>query len=71
MKTITGYKTSDGEFFESKSDASVHEAKLNFAKWYEDNKVYGTYGERIDAEAMTSWLIENKLVVTAFLKTQK
>lgn len=71
MKKITCFETSDGKIFQTKDQALTNKAKIDFEQWYENNKLYGRYSERVDAIDVMTWLVENKSEVMSFLKSQK
>lgn len=68
IKKVERYETSDGEVFATKAEAESHEAKLEFEKWYEDNKLFGIYaGSYVEFDDLMDWLEENSSIIKKFL----
>ena len=68
MKQLLCYKTSDGLLFEDKQQAALHEQKLEFRQWYQQNKLYGRYeGSDIDIKNLDEWLKVNAERVKTYI----
>lgn len=70
IKPISGFKTTDGKVFEDESIAQLHQSKINFCAWYEQdkNQLYGnTAGSRVDIHELIQWLGDNHEQVMAYM----
>lgn len=69
MTQVTAYKATDGQLFEGQREYQAHQAKLDFAAWYENNQLYGIYeGSRVETRVMLDWLQENRDKVAELLQ---
>ena len=69
MKEVTKIETIDGRLFDTVHEAREHEQFVEFSKWYEDNKIYGSYeGCKIEWEDFWEWVKENRAEVKKMLK---
>lgn len=68
LKTVTCYKTSDGQIFQLAANAEAHQGELDFREWYDDNKLYGNYaGSYAKADDLLTWLRDHADVVRRLL----
>ena len=53
---ISAYKTADGKIFESREEADLHDIKLNYTQYYNDNPVPHNPVPHISYDEFMSWL---------------
>lgn len=70
IEIVECYKTKDGIIYEKKEEAMKATLELEFLKWYENNKLFGSYECcKIDANTMLEWFKENRLVLKTFINS--
>ena len=62
------YKTTDGKFFETESEAQDHMHKIDFENQYSKNAIDGKYGDRLEGDDVLMWLRINKECITKILQ---
>jgi hypothetical protein len=67
-KKIDVYITTDDKEFNSKEEAEVHQKKLEFEEWYDDNTLYSQIGQPVEADDVLNWLITNKKDIGKVIK---
>jgi hypothetical protein len=69
IQWVNAHKTTDGEVFEDRRTAHLHQLKLDFTEWYNNgHRIMGTYeGEDVPIGELLDWLKENEQQLTAFL----
>lgn len=69
VKKIDGYQAGDGTIFETKTEAEVYQAELDFNEWYESNRIMGdSMGSYVDLPEIKAWLRENQAIVKWLLE---
>lgn len=68
MQKVTAFKTTDGQIHEDEQLAFKHQNKIDFQRWYEEERLYGNYaGSRVEFDELVNWLQTNKAEVRKFL----
>lgn len=54
------WTTEDGKVHDSEEEADIHQAGLDFAKWYENHPLYGQDCRQVELEELLPWLSANR-----------
>lgn len=72
MKTIKAYQTSDGNIYDAKAEAELHQAALDIQLRLEVEPLYGDCaGSRVEVELFLPWLEANRSLIEAYLGALK